>query len=141
MPEWLNQVLQTNGEPQIIDRDGAKASVYAWNYSEGIVPVINQLLELDTETAYAYTCDPCVVHISKLKNEGGFCGYRNIQMQWSYIVNSKFQGHDYFGGKIPTIFDIQNTIDMAWSDGINAYDRIKTGGIKGSRRYIGTPEV
>ncbi len=141
MPKWLSEELQANGTPQVHEADGAKNFIYPWNYSKGIIPVINQLLELDQETAYAYTCDPCVVHISKLKDEGGFCGYRNIQMQWSYIVNSRSFRHDLFGGKIPTISAIQNTIEDAWADGINDNDRVKTGGVNGTRRYIGTPEV
>jgi hypothetical protein len=73
--------------------------------------------------------------------QGGFCGYRNIQMLSSYIIEVKSQCHEVFDGKVPTIFDIQDCIEDAWDLGINAHGRIETGGIRGTRKYIGTPEV
>lgn len=72
---------------------------------------------------------------------GGFCGYRNIQMMSSYIIHTKFKGHEPFGNNIPSIFQIQEWIESAWDQGINAQGRIETGGIRGTRKYIGTPEV
>lgn len=72
---------------------------------------------------------------------GGFCGYRNIQMLSSYIVGARSHGHDILGDKIPTIFDIQDLVETAWDNGINDQGRIETGGIKGTRKYIGTSEV
>jgi hypothetical protein len=72
---------------------------------------------------------------------GGFCGYRNIQMMASYINGAKWQGFYHFEGKLPTIFQIQEYIEHAWDLGINAQGRLETGGIRGTRKYIGTPEV
>ena len=43
--------------------------------------------------------------------------------------------------KIPTIFDIQEYIETAWDLGFNTQGRIETGGIRGTRKYIGTPDV
>lgn len=97
-------------------------------------------------------------HVSKLKKEGsqtpipsipahidirrgGFCGYRNIQMMVSYINGANAYGRDQFRGRLPTIFEIQEYIENAWDMGINAQGRVETGGIKGTRKYIGTPEV
>ena len=111
------------------------------NYVPGVMPVLEKLIEQDPDTAYAYTCHPSVEHVSKLKKEGGFCGYRNIQMLASYIVNNQSQGHYHFKDKIPSIFDIQGFIEHAWDVGINSVGRAETGGIIGSRKYIGTPEV
>jgi zinc finger-containing ubiquitin peptidase 1 len=111
------------------------------NYAAEVIPVIEQLLKQDPATAYAYTCHSSVEHVSKLKNEGGFCGYRNIQMMVSYIINEQSQGHYHFEGKIPSIFQIQDFIEHAWDIGINAVGRRETGGIRGTRKYIGTPEV
>lgn len=62
-------------------------------------------------------------------------------MMCSYIIKLKSQGHEHFGVKVPSIFAIQNMIEHAWDLGINATGRIETGGIRGSRKYIGTPEV
>jgi hypothetical protein len=121
--------------------------------------VLAQLLEQSTSTKYAYLCHPCVQHVSKLKREGvfpscpctklpeltdlsgGFCGYRNIQMIFSYIIHTKFKGHEYLRDDLPSIFQIQEWIETAWDRGINAQGRLETGGIRGTRKYIGTPEV
>jgi len=51
------------------------------------------------------------------------------------------KGHETFGGKLPSIFQIQDYIEGAWDHGINVQGRIETGGIRGTRKYIGTPEV
>jgi len=72
---------------------------------------------------------------------GGFCGYRNIQMLCSYIIHTKLQGHEHLGNDIPSIFQIQDFIEEAWDKGYNSSGRIETGGIKGTRKYIGTPEA
>ncbi len=72
---------------------------------------------------------------------GGFCGYRNIQTMVSYVVGAKFTGHELFGKTLPSVFDIQNLIENAWDMGINPRGRIETGGIRLTRKYIGTPEA
>ncbi|KAL1842500.1 hypothetical protein VTJ49DRAFT_5106 [Mycothermus thermophilus] len=126
MPNWLASYLRKHG--QVV--------------SHGIVDVVASLLEQSKQTEYAYVCHPSVQHISRLKYEGGFCGYRNIQMMCSYIIGSKSKGHDNFqNNTIPSIFDIQDWIETAWDNGINSESRIETGGIKGTRKYIGTPEA
>lgn len=89
----------------------------------------------------AYLCHPGVRHVVKMHKEGGFCGYRNIQMMISYIQAAKSQGHQNFPGKLPTILQLQDAIECAWDKGINAVSRVETGGIKGTRKYIGTSEV
>ncbi|KAI0810736.1 peptidase family C78-domain-containing protein [Xylaria sp. FL0064] len=108
---------------------------------EGIIPVLAKLLEQNSSTRYAYLCHPAVQHISKLRGEGGFCGYRNIQMLSSYIVGARVDGAEVLGDKIPSIFRIQDYIENAWDTGINASGRIETGGVRGTRKYIGTPEA
>jgi hypothetical protein len=59
----------------------------------------------------------------------------------SYIIGVRSQGYDRLSGNIPTIFEIQNYIEEAWDFGINAVGRDETGGIRGTRKYIGTPDV
>ncbi|KAI1429473.1 peptidase family C78-domain-containing protein [Xylaria sp. FL1777] len=108
--------------------------------AEGIIPVLTKLLEQNSSTEYAYLCHPAVQHISKLRGEGGFCGYRNIQMLSSYILGAHAEGTEVLG-RIPSIFRIQDYIENAWDMGINASGRIETGGVKGTRKYIGTPEA
>ncbi|KAI1072377.1 hypothetical protein LB507_003371 [Fusarium sp. FIESC RH6] len=125
MPPWLVDLLEKDG--QVVNND--------------ILPVLIQLLEQNPSTQYAYVCRPAVQHISKLKQEGGFCGYRNIQMLTSDIISAKTQGSQHFGESFPNIFQIQNLIENAWDSGINAQGRAETGGIRGTRKYIGTPEA
>jgi len=145
MPAWLHKLLSTDGKPKTVNKllpsGGMTTTQVIENYAAEIIPVIEQLLKQDPATAYAYTCHSSVEHVSKLKNEGGFCGYRNIQMMVSYIINKQSQGHYHFEGKIPSIFQIQDFIEHAWDIGINAVGRRETGGIRGTRKYIGTPEV
>ncbi|CAN8095727.1 unnamed protein product [Discula destructiva] len=126
MPAWLIAMLKKDG--QVV--------------GSGIIPVLAQLLQQSASTEYAYLCDPCVQHVSKLRREGGFCGYRNIQMMSSYILGTGYPGtHNNFDGKIPSIFDIQEFIEAAWDRGINKQGRVETGGVRGTRKYIGTPEA
>ncbi|RGP65047.1 transcription factor [Fusarium sporotrichioides] len=125
MPPWLIALLQEEG--QVVN--------------SGVLPVLSQLLEQSPSTQYAYLCQPAVQHISKLKREGGFCGYRNIQMLTSHIISAKSEGSNHFGSSFPSIFQIQDLIENAWDNGINAQGRAETGGVKGTRKYIGTPEA
>lgn len=62
-------------------------------------------------------------------------------MLCSYIIEARFPSSEILGGSIPTIFQIQDWVESAWDNGINTQGRIETGGIKGTRKYIGTPEV
>lgn len=62
-------------------------------------------------------------------------------MMASFIIGTESQGSEKFRGNIPTIFEIQDIIEHAWDMGFNAEGRIETGGIRGTRKYIGTPDV
>jgi hypothetical protein len=57
------------------------------------------------------------------------------------MVGARSPSSEILGGNIPTIFQIQDWVESAWDNGINTQGRIETGGIKGTRKYIGTPEV
>ncbi|XXH00261.1 hypothetical protein Hte_006603 [Hypoxylon texense] len=109
--------------------------------SIGVIPVLQQLLEQNRSTEYAYLCVPTAEHIWKLEGEGSFCGYRNIQMLASCVVRSGPAGARLFGGRVPDIFALQDLIEDAWDRGINPQGRIETGGIRGTRKFIGTPEA
>ncbi|KAI0398235.1 DUF1671-domain-containing protein [Xylariaceae sp. FL0594] len=110
--------------------------------AEGIIYGLAAVLQQCSTTRHAYLCHPAVQHVSKLRKEGGFCGYRNIQMLASYIVGAEeVMGAETFQGQIPTIFQIQDYIESAWDMGINKSGRDETGGIKGTRKFIGTPEA
>lgn len=46
-----------------------------------------------------------------------------------------------FPDGMPNILQLQDRIEQAWDNGHNARGRIETGGIKDTRKYIGTLEV
>lgn len=59
----------------------------------------------------------------------------------SYIQETRAEGYQQFLGPIPNIFQLQEMIETAWDRGYNASGRAETGGIRGTRKFIGTPEV
>jgi hypothetical protein len=74
MPMWLRKLLEADG--QIKNANEAprtskplKAKTME-NQISGVVEVVQRLLLQDSETEYAYTCHPCVQHVSKLQKEG-----------------------------------------------------------------------
>jgi hypothetical protein len=62
-------------------------------------------------------------------------------MLLSYIQGAKAQGYEEFPGRLPTVLKMQDHIEDAWDKGINEIGRVQTGGIRDTRKYIGTPEV
>lgn len=59
----------------------------------------------------------------------------------SHIIDAHTVGSERFSDTFPNIFQIQDLIENAWDMGFNSQGRIETGGIKGTRKYIGTPEA
>jgi len=59
----------------------------------------------------------------------------------SYIQEAQVTGYAHFPGGIPKILKLQDFIEHAWDMGFNSVGRIETGGIKFTRKYIGTPEA
>ena len=145
MPLWLYQQLERGPKVTVqaqLGPDGQLLRVQkVANETCGIIPVLAQLCQQDRTLSEVYLCHPFVKHVVKMSREGGFCGYRNIQMLASFIQNTRFPGHEYFPGNVPSILHLQDMIEDAWDQGINSAGRVETGGIKGTRKYIGTPEV
>ena len=145
MPKWLYD--QMKSEPRIfrynmIGRDGRLVTVErVETQTAGVIPMLARLSEIDPSVEEAWFCHPSVLHISKYRNEGGFCGYRNIQMAISFLQGSKAPGHQIFSNKIPTVIQLQEWIEDAWDQGINDYARMQVGKLKGTRKWIGTAEV
>lgn len=59
----------------------------------------------------------------------------------SYIVGTGTTGAAAFENTIPSIFQIQDLIENAWDQGIHEDGRTELGVLRGTRKYIGTPEV
>jgi hypothetical protein len=111
------------------------------NETPGLIPVLARLSDLDPSVERAFYCSSEVRHVAKMPREGGFCGYRNIQMLISYIRGAKAFGHEHFQDKIPSILKLQDFIEQAWDMGYNSAGKIETGGVRLTRKYIGTPEA
>lgn len=145
MPRWLHDQLAAGPKITIVNRIGRDGRLIkqeqVQNETPGIIPILAQLSALDRSVKEAYYCHPSTLHIGKTPREGGFCGYRNIQMLVSYIQGAKAQGYDEFSGRTPGILKLQDLIERAWDKGINEIGRQQTGGIRDTRKYIGTPEV
>lgn len=145
MPAWLRRQLEQGAKVTVVNRltaDGRTIRLeQIANETRGILPVLYQLCEQDQSLSKVYLCHPHVQHVVKMAKEGGFCGYRNIQMMVSFIQDAKAEGHEHFPGRIPSILQLQDLIERAWDFGFNSCGRIETGGIRGTRKFIGTPEA
>lgn len=145
MPSWLRKQLETGAKSVVgnkIGRDGSVIQVETKaNETRGTISVLGTLCEQDSLSTKVFLCHPDVHHIVKMAREGGFCGYRNIQMMISFIRNTKLDGYQHFMETIPSILELQDAIETAWDSGINDFGRIETGGIRGTRKFIGTSEV
>ena len=108
---------------------------------ERVIEVLGRLCEQDASVEAAYLCHPAVQLITKTPKEGNLCGYRNIQMMISYIASAEVQGSRHFANGVPSVLRLQELIEDAWDKGVNSDGRVETGGIRGTRKYIGTPEV
>ncbi|KAJ4988714.1 peptidase family C78 [Stagonosporopsis vannaccii] len=145
MPKWLHDQLAAGPKITMVNRIGRDGRLIkqeqVQNETPGVIPILAQLSALDRTVNEAYYCHPSTLHVGKTPKEGSFCGYRNIQMLISYIQGAKAQGHEEFPGRLPGVLKLQELIEKAWDKGINHVGRIQTGGIKDTRKYIGTPEA
>ncbi|CAI6333783.1 unnamed protein product [Periconia digitata] len=145
MPKWLHDQLDAGPKITTVNRIGRDGRLikqeHVQNETPGIIPILAQLSALDRSVKQAYYCHPSTLHIGKTPKEGSFCGYRNIQMLISYIQGARAQGCEDFHGRVPGILKLQELIESAWDKGINAIARQQTGGIRDTRKYIGTPEA
>ncbi|PLN75900.1 DUF1671-domain-containing protein [Aspergillus taichungensis] len=145
MPSWLRRLLEKGAKRTRSNRIATDGTLNKYetveNETPGIVPVLARLCRQDKSVGRAFLCSPNVCHVSKMSMEGSFCGYRNIQMLISYIKECHCPGHEYFPGPSPTILQLQDMIERAWDLGFNSVGRLQTGGIRGTRKFIGTPEA
>lgn len=146
MPNWLIHLLEDGAKVTVINKighDGKLVKVETIsNETPNLVPVLARLSFLDRKISRAFYCNPFIRHVAKLDKEGGFCGYRNIQMLISYIRDSQAPGHEHFQRRrLPSILKLQEMIESAWDQGYNSSGRTETGGIRLTRKYIGTPEA
>ena len=109
------------------------------NRLQGLIPALGQLLLQDKRVDRAFLCRDAIEHIYPIKGEGQhFCGYRNILMLLSELDP---QVKASLPHATQTILDIQSLVERAWDIGYDSESRIATGGIKNTRKHIGTTEV
>lgn len=129
MPKFLSNLLSSSEQAA------------AENMSPPTIPLLKSLSEADSLVREARFCTSSVKHISKSPAEGNhFCGYRNIQVQLTYIMES-FPSVLKSMSSVPSILMLQEMIENAWDLGINPNGRLQTGGIKDTRKHIGTQEA
>lgn len=84
MPAWLQRQLERGAKVTIVNQISHEGQLVRLervaNETRGVLSVLAQLCEQDHLLAKVYLCHPGVQHVFKMAKEGGFCGYRNIQM-------------------------------------------------------------
>jgi zinc finger-containing ubiquitin peptidase 1 len=114
------------------------------NALQGVMRKLFCLLQDDPKVELAYLCDQSTIQVSKLSEEGNhFCGYRNIQMLCLAVgamVPYDAPARSVLKDKL-SIPSIQQMVETAWNHGHNSHARKQTGGIRGTRKHIGTSEA
>ena len=145
MPASVRHRLLHDAEPcqvQRISRDGRLyRETIIENETGGLIPVLAELCTLFKSTVVTYFCHPSVRHVEKIRCDGNFCGYWNIQMLLSYIHEQDARRNNSRPRPLPNVLQIQNSIEEAWDAGICSYGRIETDGVRGTRKWIGTHEA
>ncbi|KAK4539988.1 hypothetical protein LTR36_009886 [Oleoguttula mirabilis] len=142
MPFDVRRRLLNEALPQLTNKLGKDGKLIREavvdTETTGLIPVLADLCSLDSTTQTTYFCDPSVKHIRKLNCDGNFCGFWNIQVLLSFLqAIGALRGMH----QMPDVLQIQDTIEQAWDRGICSYGRIETGGIRGTRKWIGTSEA
>ncbi|CAO3571123.1 unnamed protein product [Mortierella alpina] len=118
-----------------------------------IIPKTRLLLEaskVQGVTRQAYLADPSVVFYQSDKTDRAWgCGYRNLQMMLSYVVNqgvaARQDGSSPASGAaitIPTIEELQRQLEYAWQSGFDppGAEQLKHK-VEGTKKWIGTTEA
>lgn len=144
MPDTLKQHLLNDALPRSVQRLGERGKlirdVVVPNETSGLIPIVADFCQSDATAAATYLCDASVRHVTKLRCDGNFCGYWNIQMLLSCIQARRGTSPD-LQNPLPNVLQIQETIEQAWDNGICSFGRIETGGILNTRKWIGTNEA
>jgi hypothetical protein len=144
MPREVRRTLGNASKPSYECRIGADGRLIreaiVHNETPRPIPILADLSAHDPNTTAAYFCHKSVKHVHKLKCDGNFCGYWNIQMLLSYRL-ARIEDSAHSNLPLPNVLEIQETIEAAWDAGICAFGRTETGGIRNTRKWIGTQEA
>lgn len=145
MPDTVRKRLLNDAAPVIRNRLGRDGQMYKErsvdNETSNLIEAISDISAADPEVVRTYLCHPSVKHVEKIRCDGNFCGYWNIQMLLTYI-HARDARRDHSEPKdTPSVPAIQNVIENAWDSGVCSYGRIETGGVRNTRKWIGTHEA
>jgi hypothetical protein len=144
MPIQVRRVLENASKPSYECRIGPDGRLVReaiiYNQTPRPVPVLADLSAADPNIDIAYFCHKSVKHVHRLKCDGNFCGYWNIQMLLSYRL-ARIEDPAHGSLPLPSVLEIQDTIEAAWDAGICSFGRTETGGIRNTRKWIGTHEA
>jgi hypothetical protein len=113
------------------------------NTLPGVIPQLARLLSRDSGVETAYLCTEHAIQVHNLPDEGAhFCGYRNMQMLCLAVgLSEQREAGEIDLSRKLSIPQLQDLIERAWDSGVNAHGKVQTGGIKGTRKHVGTSEV
>ncbi|KAF2766789.1 hypothetical protein EJ03DRAFT_168378 [Teratosphaeria nubilosa] len=142
MPDQVRRHLVNDAKAHIVNRIGDNGrmtkQIVVDNNTEGVIQIVAKLCAKDETTVATHLCSPIVKHVNKLKCDGNFCGYWNIQMLLTFFPSIPANQKTV---DLPNVLQIQNDMEDAWRSGICPYGRIETGGIRNTRKWIGTSEA
>ncbi|KAH9827337.1 Peptidase family C78 [Teratosphaeria destructans] len=142
MPDQVRRHLINDAKAHRVNRIGSNGRMATQtvvdNNTEGVVRIIAELCAKHETTVVTYLCSAIVKHVNKLKCDGNFCGYWNIQMLLTYFPSTPAKLRTL---GLPNVLQIQDDIEDAWRSGICPHGRIETGGIRNTRKWIGTSEA
>ncbi|KAI1318371.1 hypothetical protein EDD11_006709 [Mortierella claussenii] len=120
----------------------------------GLMSKIKLLLNISKSqgvTKQAYLADPSVLFCQSDKTDRGWgCGYRNLQMMLSYVVQqpapngtaSTFLASSSPGPSVPSILELQSQLEFAWANGFDPTGAAQLDHkVIGTRKWIGTTEA
>lgn len=144
MPPKVRRQLENASKPSYECRIGPTGRIQreaiVYNQTPRPIPMLAELSALDPTVETAYFCHRSVKHVHKLMVDGNFCGYWNIQMLLSYRL-AKVEDPAHGGLPLPNVIEMQDTIEAAWDAGTCSFGRTETGGIRNTRKWIGTHEA
>ncbi|KAF9990317.1 hypothetical protein BGZ75_002631 [Mortierella antarctica] len=117
-----------------------------------IIPKTRLLLEasrIQGVTRQAYLADPSVMLYQSDKTDRAWgCGYRNLQMMLSYVVNQGVTRQEDRSSAssptttIPTINELQRQLEYAWQRGFDppGAEQLRHK-VEGTKKWIGTTEA
>jgi zinc finger-containing ubiquitin peptidase 1 len=145
MPAWQKHLLlyQTGSLKTVhYGTEPAITLLITRNESLNTIPALAALSAADPNVTFSAYSHPATNHYHKRLFLPGFCGYHSISSLLSYLRGAAHAPkHHIYATRIPSIPELQSLIEEGWNANINAHARTETGGILGTRKYIGTSEA